>query len=458
MAKPLVILHGWSATEKGFRPLAQHLQGSLKSEVTIIQLADYLSMEDEVRFDDLASAMNRAWDDHRLPRDKRSVNAVVHSTGGLVIRHWLDRYCNPERAPIHHLVMLAPANFGSPLAHKGRSFLARLYKGAIAKRPQGRPFETGTRILKSLELASPYTWDLAQRDRFGTGSRVYEPGNVICTVLVGNRGYEGVKSIWNEDGSDGTVRVSTANMNCVRTTARLSRPTDDVNVEQSVEWERPEPSSGLTAFGIADGHDHTSIRLPKRTLRSNRDRNLLGDILNGLTVEDDAFDEWCVALERRNDSILASQLGGTGRRHGFQNMVVHVKDQYGADVDDFVLEFYEKDSDRTGGDFHGTSIKGVHKHSDEPSYRSVYINCTRLAAVVDKVGEYLSMRVTAHPDLDSTHAYAGFRTSGQEEVSLRIEKNQISAFFAPHRTALVTIVLHRVQEEDLFRFKKHSEA
>lgn len=453
MAKRLVILHGWSATYKGFKPLAQHLQAALNNEVTIINLADYLSMEDEVRFDDLASAMNKAWEEHRLPRDKRSVDAVVHSTGGPVIRHWLIRYCEPEQAPIHHLVMLAPANFGSPLAHKGRSFLARVFKGGIAKKPQGRPFETGTQILKGLELASPYTWDLAQRDRFGTASRMYEPGNVLCTVLVGNRGYEGIRSIWNEDGSDGTVRVSTANMNCVRITAEFPPPTDGVDVENDVKWQPVEPSSGLAAFGIVDGHDHASIKLPKRTLRSNRDRGLLGDIHTALTVEDGSFDEWCATLARRNDSILPRQIGASGRRHGFQNTVVRVKDQYGVGIGDFVLEFYEKDNDRTVGDFHDKSIKGVHKYSDDPSYRSVYIDCTRLTAVVDKVGEYLSMRITAHPELDPPYAYAGFRTRVQEGLALRIKKEEISTFFRPHRTVLVTIVLHRQQASELFRFE-----
>ena len=38
---------------------------------------------------------------------------------------------------------------------------------------------------------------------------------MLCTVLVGNTGYCSIRSIVNEDGSDGTVRVSTGNVNCV---------------------------------------------------------------------------------------------------------------------------------------------------------------------------------------------------------------------------------------------------
>ena len=170
------------------------------TEISFISLADYISMEDEVRFDDIVTAMQAAWDRHGLPTETGSVDAIAHSTGALVIRDWLQRNYEPERAPIKHLLMLAPANFGSPLAHKGRSFIARVYKGFIATRPKGEAFETGTEILKGLELASPYTWGLANRDRFGPDGTMYQPGNVLCTVLVGNTGYRGISSIANEDG------------------------------------------------------------------------------------------------------------------------------------------------------------------------------------------------------------------------------------------------------------------
>ncbi len=56
--------------------------------------------------------------------------------------------------------MLAPANFGSALAHKGRSMLGRVFKGWKTG------FETGEEMLYALELASPFQWDLAQADLF----------------------------------------------------------------------------------------------------------------------------------------------------------------------------------------------------------------------------------------------------------------------------------------------------
>ncbi|MGV8364783.1 alpha/beta hydrolase, partial [Pseudomonas aeruginosa] len=97
-----------------------------------------------------------------LSRAPRTVDVVVHSTGALVLRDWLTRHFDPASAPVKRFLMLAPANFGSPLAHKGRSFIGRVLKGW--NRFVG---QTGTQVLKGLELGSPYSWQLAERDLFG---------------------------------------------------------------------------------------------------------------------------------------------------------------------------------------------------------------------------------------------------------------------------------------------------
>ena len=362
--RPIVILHGWSDTSNSFEPLARLVRARLRRQVSIISLADYISMEDEVRFDDVVEAMNGAWRKHNLPGKKRGVDAIVHSTGGLVIRDWLQRYYAPEDAPIKHLVMLAPANFGSPLAHKGRSLIGRVYKGFIAKRPKGRSFETGTHILKELEVASPYTWQLAERDRFGRGGTMYQTGNVLCTVLVGNTGYHGISSIANEEGSDGTVRLSTANMNCARINAVFPARPDNDHGGYDVGYDLEE-SSGATAFGVLDGHNHGTITLSHRkhdpvgrVEQTKRDGDLLEKIVRGLTVTDENFKKWCQRLDR------TATRGG--RKHGLQNTVVHVQDQYGVGVEDYLLEFYEEDDDRDriAELFHKSAIRKVHKYSN----------------------------------------------------------------------------------------------
>ena len=459
--RPIVILHGWSDTSQTFEPLARLLGARLGREVSIVSLADYVSMEDEVRFDDVVDAMDVAWRRHGLPRRKGGVDAIVHSTGGLVIRDWLRRCFTPARAPVKRLVMLAPANFGSHLAHKGRSFIGRVYKGFVAKKPEGRAFETGTHILRGLELASPYTWRLAERDRFGRGGTMYQPGNVLCTVLVGNAGFRGISAIANEDGSDGTVRASTAAMDCVRIRAAFPARPDGGGA--AVEYTLEE-SSGATAFGVVDRHNHGTITLSHRRRpirdegRDNPDGELLAKIVRGLTVDDDGFEAWRGELAAGNRALLPKAPRRDGRNHGFQNTVVHVRDQYGVGVDDHLLEFYEEDHDRqdlVARLFHESAIRKVHKYSGDASYRSVYVDCTRLVRTIDKVHEALSLSITAYPELDD-RTPVGFTTLGAGGVGgVRIPRDAIDRFFAPHRTALVTLQLTRQQSEATFRFRDH---
>ena len=54
----------------------------------------------------------------------------------VVIRAWLTNY-SLRASRLTHLVGLAPATFGSPLAHKGRGFLVGVFAG---KRNRGPDF------------------------------------------------------------------------------------------------------------------------------------------------------------------------------------------------------------------------------------------------------------------------------------------------------------------------------
>ena len=359
--------------------------------------------------------------------------------------------------------MLAPANFGSPLAHKGRSFNGRFFKGFVRRQAGQDAFETGAQILKGLELASPYTWNLAEHDRFGDGGRMYQPGNVLCTVLVGNAGYSGIRSMVNEDGSDGTVRTSTANMNCARITAEF--PADPGIDGHDVEYAY-ERSSGMTAFGVMDGYNHSGVKLTHRTSiaqlnRTKRDSALFDRILAALSVTDDAFPEWCQELSTNNEELLSRASGGRNpAKHGFQNTVVHVVDQFGVGVDDYLLEFYEKDDERDAiaEEIHSSVIRKVHRYCDDTSYRSVYIDCTRLAKTIDKVGECLSVSLTASPQLGE-RSPVGFRTLEFDEIGgIRVRHEDIDRLFSPHRTVLVTLKLMRQHVPDVFRFEEYLSA
>lgn len=467
MPRPLVIIHGWSDTEASFQTLAKLIAARRGVEVRVISLGRYISMNDFVTFPDLVAAMDKAWTDKGLPRDPGSVDAIVHSTGGLVIRDWMSSRFEPAKVPIKHLVMLAPANFGSPLAHKGRAFYGRVLKGFIPRlrddladplAPKANDedgyFQTGTQILKGLELASPYSWNLALRDRFSDWAKAYGPGGVLCTVLVGNRGYDGIRSIANEDGSDGTVRVSTANLDCASIEVNFVR--DPMN-----PYYEPRTCGGMVAFRVVDGHNHSSITLNGSKLRSASDNEVLDLILAALDVEDEPFVAWSRQCATDTQAVMESG-ASRSETQGFQNTVVHVIDHEGNPVKDYLIEFYEggEDTEKRPVDpkdliaklFHTAVLADVHAYGDDSSYRSLYVNCNALAKVTNKLKNSLWVSIHAHPAIP-TDAPVGFRTLGDDQIGgIRIPREQIDMFFQSNRTVLVTIRIRRDREDKVFRF------
>ncbi|MBF3202597.1 alpha/beta hydrolase, partial [Pseudomonas aeruginosa] len=56
MPRSIVIVHGWSDDSKSFRRLAEQLEAWFGSAPTQIRLADWISLQDDVTYADLAAA------------------------------------------------------------------------------------------------------------------------------------------------------------------------------------------------------------------------------------------------------------------------------------------------------------------------------------------------------------------------------------------------------------------
>jgi len=442
----LVIIHGWSDDYTSFETLGNLLiREGVTDRVAHVRLGNYISMDDEVRMDDIVAALNTAWDNEpTLSWKPRSVDVIVHSTGGLVIRHWLAQM-KPEKVPIKRLVMLAPANFGSPLAHTGRSFIGRVVKGWKTE----RPFETGTHVLKALELASPYSWDLAFDDRFTT-KQYYGPGRVLCTVLVGNTGYSGISALANKPGTDGTVRVSTANLNCAYLEA-------DFTHDPKAPVTKSKNGKGSIAFGVMDGENHGTVAA-KQGGPENDDT--LPAIVEALGVTDQDFPIWCQELEVNADAVMAARTDDGLHYHGFQNTVFKVEDQFGNAIDDYVIEIYLDEKSKTSRNAHVTQkiqedvIAGVHAYGDDPSMRSMLIDCDALYRLLDKKDEKLKISLTAHPVYGDGND-VGYRTFTDNDIgNVELSYKQVRKIFQPNRTLLVKIILRRFQSNKVFEFKK----
>lgn len=134
----LVFVHGWSVRNiDTYGELPQYLKlqaaaGKLDVSVEEILLGKYVSFEDTVSVDDIARGLDAALRDRPglagVFKGRESFACITHSTGGPVVRQWIERFYgnNLSKCPLTHLIMLAPANHGSALAQLGKSRLSRI--------------------------------------------------------------------------------------------------------------------------------------------------------------------------------------------------------------------------------------------------------------------------------------------------------------------------------------------
>lgn len=243
----IVFVHGWSVRNiNTYGALPYRLQEEaenqgIKIRTANIFLGEYISFHDEVRVPDIARAFQKAITDKigdQIERGHRFI-CITHSTGGPVIREWWKHYYsdNKTTCPMSHLIMLAPANFGSGLAKLGKKALSRLLYEIHGVEP-------GTGVLEWLELGSRESWELnkhwieivdSQNNDINAAAGFFP--FVITGDYIDRKRYDHAIPFTAEDGSDGVVRAAAANLNAryvaIKQTARVdngNRIVDGFNI------------------------------------------------------------------------------------------------------------------------------------------------------------------------------------------------------------------------------------
>ncbi|WP_045094542.1 phospholipase PlaB [Legionella fallonii] len=254
----VIFVHGWSVTHtNAYGELPQWLEsqskdGKLNIQVGNIYLGHYISFDDTVTVDDIARAFDHAVRDEIADKlqDGERFACITHSTGGPVVRKWMDLYFknNLAKCPLSHLIMLAPANHGSALAQLGKSRLGRIksfFEG----------IEPGQHVLDWLELGSDMSWQLNENwlDYDCTANGIYS--FVLTGQKIDRQLYDAVNSYTGEVGSDGVVRVAAANMNY----SLLKLHQEGSNGENLVvaKMIRTQPM----AFGVLPGCAHSGKKM-----------------------------------------------------------------------------------------------------------------------------------------------------------------------------------------------------
>ena len=134
--RPIVFIHGYSANGAAFDAWMDVLQenGYSKDDIHVLT---YESLSNEITIDDIAEGFDQALAGQVGLDNGEEFDAIVHSTGMLVLRSWITR-SDHRRGRLRHLIALAPATFGSPLAHKARGWLGSALKGNRIEGPDFR--------------------------------------------------------------------------------------------------------------------------------------------------------------------------------------------------------------------------------------------------------------------------------------------------------------------------------
>jgi hypothetical protein len=444
--RPVVIVHGYSDKGESASAWCRALKGA-GYDTTEIHVADYVTLTNEITVKDIAEAFDRAVRlKPNLSKDE-PFDAIVHSTGMLVIRSWLTTY-ERRKQRLKHLVGLAPATFGSPLAAQGRSLLGAVFKGRWKFGPDF--LEQGDLVLSNLELGSEFTWKLAHLDLLAEERPVYGPDGdtPYPFIFVGLQDYGKIKSLVTESlGTDGTVRWCGVGFNCRKIVMDLSidpSGTDRPRVEYK-PW-----ANTRVPLVMLPGYNHGSIF-------GAPEAPLVDAVAAALQVDsNDDYDRWKEKYERP----LQQAAEKSPVKH-WQQFVTHLVDERGDGIGDYYVDLYTK----VGDQWHELQdfAPDVHAFREDPSYRCFHIDVAPFvspASGAPPVGNlWLRLIASSGTKLISYFGYnseridsKGFQSldAGKWDAAINLTEHLVGdvagksvRLFQPFTTTLVEIRMNR---------------
>lgn len=456
----LVFVHGWSVTNTStYGLLPQQLQqqaaaAGLALTLADIWLSEYVSFDDAVTMPDLVRAFDHALRDLHLL--DASFACITHSTGGPVVREWLraqrDKPATHSTIKLSHLVMLAPANFGSALAQLGKGLLGRLkaWFGGV---------EPGQRILDWLELGSADSLSL-NLDYIHSDDPV-KRGQFLF-VLTGDRPdrklYDHLNSYTGEDGSDGVVRIAAANLNAhhavlsPQANARGDTDTLTLNLNRS-----PRCAFKLIADAAHSGDE--------RGIMASAAPATVQAILRCLQVRSvDDYESLCDAFERENtardaDKVELEPAGPFSPRVHIHDprslLIVRLTDEAGEPLTGAGFLFTagaQASPDLLPAGF----LLDRQANSRQRTTISLFLDHSLLAGD-DRVADPRNSRKTLRPAVASHRPYGAsvqpVDLGGlvHHALARSAAGDDLFAVLGPHQTTVLDVVLPRKIHEGVFR-------
>jgi hypothetical protein len=446
----VVFVHGWSVTDTstyGGLPaaLANRAPAMLKIDVQHVHLTQYVSFSDEVTVDDLARGMQNAVaaEIAGLLANDEGFACITHSTGGPVVRKWIDLFYRDRlnKCPLRHLIMLAPANHGSALAQLGKSRLARMKFFAEGVEP-------GSGVLNWLELGSDLSWELnlAWLEYDFLAGRLYP--FVLTGQSIDRHFYDNLNSYTGEAGSDGVVRVAAANMNYGL--LRLIQRDEGFEV-------RKEGRSAKMALGVLAGLSHSGEQmgiLASVKVDDDGSHTTLDWVLRCLSVNSAAsynalvktLDELTADTQERERKVRSREVFIAQRTfvtNRYCMFVFRIIDDRGIELSDYDVIF-------TAGPLYDQNhlapgfFKDRQRNQLNPGKLTYYIDYDVMAewlARPNLEGKF-GFRIAARPD----HGFAYYTLAEYRGTFATLKR-----YFEPNQTLMIEIQLNRHVAEGVVR-------
>jgi hypothetical protein len=474
----LVFVHGYSVTnintygELPLRLLNEGYSRGIEIKTENIFLGRYISFNDEVRLNDISKALETAVQQQIVRGNTNNSRFIfiTHSTGGPVVRNWWDIYYknNTDQCPMSHLIMLAPANFGSALAQLGKGKLSRLKSWFDGVQP-------GQGVLNWLELGSSEAWELNSDWIKSSGTQISEHG-IFPFVVIGQdidrKLYDHLNSYTGEIGSDGVVRSAAANLNSRY--IKLAQPdpqfknnkfvTDDFIVESFHE-------SPNTAMRIVSGKSHSGddMGIMKSVDRATDDKSaeIVRVIFDCIAIQ--TTDDYLTIIKKfdtetnqvQKDSLVETEKGIFKSRafiHDRYSMIIFkVKDSEGYALTNFDLILTAGENNDPNALPPGFFADRQCNHLNQSSitYFFNYDIMNGTPAIVNANGEVIRTAIVGIEKLgliikprpeDGFIRYLPCKINATKEL--------FDTALKPNSTTLIEIVLQRIVSTEVFRFEK----
>ncbi|WP_266158751.1 phospholipase [Dyella silvatica] len=456
----LVFVHGWSVTNTStYGALPQRLQqqaavDGMSLELADIWLSEYVSFDDAVTMGDLVRAFDHALRDLHLIGS--SFACITHSTGGPVVREWLraqrERPGAYSTIRLTHLVMLAPANFGSALAQIGKHMLGQI-------KAFWNGVEPGRRILDWLELGSAESLSLNLDYIHGSDLAA---DHQYLFVLTGDRPdrslYDYVNSYTGEDGSDGVVRIAAANLNAHHAVL-ASQGSSQTSDKLSLHLTRAPRSAFKLIAGAAHSGDAQGIMATAAMATVQA-------ILRCLCVNDaPGYSKLCDAFERENaardaDKVELEPVGPFSPRVHIHDprslLIVRLTDETGEALSGSRL-LLDAGSPPNPDWMPAGFLLDRQANSFSPHVLSLFLNYALLAGDA-RVADPANSRKTLRAAMSSHRPYgvdirpADLSGLVHHALAHTTDSDDLFDALAPHQTTVLDVVLPRKVHEGVFRF------